>query len=38
MFTKIKNPKTGQNVSIFTKQGKDILKNYTITTKKSSGG
>ena len=29
---------TGKNVSIFTKQGKDILKKYTASSKQKSGG
>ena len=37
MFTKITNPENGKKVSIFSKQGKDILKKYTKITKLQGG-
>ena len=38
MFTKIKNPQNGEKISIFSKQGKDVLKKYTKMLKKNGGG
>ena len=38
MFTKIKNPENGEKISIFSKQGKDVLKKYTKMLKKNGGG
>ena len=38
MFTKIKNPENGEKISIFSKQGKDVLKKYTKMLKKNEGG
>jgi len=38
MFTKIKNPENGENVSILSTKGKKILKQYAKTVKKQKGG